>query len=102
MNLTAKFVSIGSKNSLLEQFDTIQILNLIEKSQFNKRKKKLFLLCDEIRIKLVSYFLELEDYFIIDSTSLEICKVSRHDRLKICKNDFETAPSKGFCASQNN
>ncbi|MEM0544112.1 IS982 family transposase, partial [Flavobacterium sp. j3] len=23
-------------------------------------------------------------------------------RIKICKNEFETAPSKGFCASQNN
>ena len=32
---------------------------------------------------------------------LEICKFSRHNRIKICKDDFETAPSKGFCASQN-
>ena len=32
---------------------------------------------------------------------LEICKFSRHNRIKICKNEFETAPSKGFCASQN-
>ena len=32
---------------------------------------------------------------------LEICKFSRHSRTKICKNDFETAPSKGFCTSQN-
>jgi hypothetical protein len=33
---------------------------------------------------------------------LEICKCSRHRRIKICNNDFETAPSKGFCASQDN
>lgn len=32
---------------------------------------------------------------------LEICKFSRHNRIKICKVDFETATSKGFCASQN-
>ncbi|MFT5253571.1 MAG: hypothetical protein ACI87N_002612 [Flavobacteriales bacterium] len=33
---------------------------------------------------------------------LEICKFSRHNRIKICKDDLETATSKGFCASQNN
>jgi hypothetical protein len=33
---------------------------------------------------------------------LEICKFARHSRIKICKKEFETAPSKGFCASQNN
>ena len=47
-------------------------------------------------------FLEFEDYFIVDSMPLEICKFARHKRIKICKNEFETAPSKGFCASQNN
>ena len=33
---------------------------------------------------------------------LEIRKFARHRRIKICKNESETAPSKGFCASQNN
>ena len=32
---------------------------------------------------------------------LEICKFFHHRRIKIYKNEFETAPSKGFCASQN-
>jgi hypothetical protein len=32
---------------------------------------------------------------------LEICKKARENRIKICKKDFETAPSKGFCASQD-
>ena len=32
---------------------------------------------------------------------LEICKMARHSRIKICKDDFNTAPDKGFCASQN-
>jgi len=62
----------------------------------------LFLFLEEIRTKLASYFLEFEDYYIVDSMPLEICKFSRHNRIKICKDEFETAPSKGFCASQNN
>lgn len=32
---------------------------------------------------------------------LEICNMVRHTRIKICKNDFQTSPDKGFCASQN-
>jgi hypothetical protein len=62
----------------------------------------LFLFSEEVRTKLASYFLKFEDYFIVDSMPLEICKFSRHNRIKICKKEFETAPSKGFCASQNN
>ena len=102
LSLTAEFMSIDSENSLFKEIDKQQIPNLIERSQFNKRRRKLFLFLEEIRTKLASRFLEFEDYFIVDSMPLEICKFSRHRRIKICKNDFETAPSKGFCASQDN
>ena len=101
LSLTAEFMSIDSKNSLFKQLSSNEIPNLIERSQFNKRRRKLFLFSEEIRIKLASNFLDFEDYFIVDSMPLEICKFSRHNRIKICKTEFETAPSKGFCASQN-
>jgi hypothetical protein len=102
LSLTAEFMSIDSENSLFKQIDQVEISNLIERSQFNKRRRKLFFFLEEIRTKLAREFLEFEDYFIVDSMPLEICKFSRHNRIKICKSDFETAPSKGFCASQNN
>ena len=102
LSLTAEFMSIDSENSLFNQLKNGQISNLIERSQFNKRRRKLFLFSEQVRTKLASYFLEFEDYFIVDSMPLEICKFSRHNRIKICKDEFETAPSKGFCASQNN
>lgn len=102
LSLTAEFMSIDSENSLFKQIDSNSIPNLIERSQFNKRRRKLFLFSEEIRTKLASFFLDFEDYFIVDSMPLEICKFSRHNRVKICKDEFETAPSKGFCASQNN
>ncbi len=102
LSLTAEYMSIDSENSLFKQLNKQEIPNLLERSQFNKRRRKLFLFLEEVRIKLASRFLEFEDYFIVDSMPLEICKFSRHRRIKICKNDFETAPSKGFCASQNN
>ena len=102
LSLTAEFMSIDSENSLFKQINQAEIPNLIERSQFNKRRRKLFLFSEEIRTKLAREFLEFEDYFIVDSMPLEICKFSRHSRIKICKEEFESAPSKGFCASQNN
>lgn len=102
LSLTAEFMSIDSENSLFKQINQAEIPNLIERSQFNKRIRKLFLFSEEIRTKLAKEFLEFEDYFIVDSMPLEICKFSRHSRIKICKEEFESAPSKGFCASQNN
>ena len=102
LSLTAEFMSIDSENSLFKQLNQAEIPNLIERSQFNKRRRKLFLFSEEIRTKLAKEFLEFEDYFIVDSMPLEICKFSRHSRIKICKEEFESAPSKGFCTSQNN
>jgi len=101
LSLTAEFMSIDSENSLFKQINQVEIPNLIERSQFNKRRRKLFLFSEEVRTKLAREFLEFEDYFIVDSMPLEICKFSRHNRVKICKDNFETAPSKGYCASQN-
>ncbi len=102
LSLTAEYMSIDSENYLFKQINQSEIPNLIERSQYNKRRRKLFLFSELIRTKLASRFLEFENYFIVDSMPLEICKFSRHNRVKICKNELETAPSKGFCASQNN
>ena len=42
LSLTAEFMSIDSENSLFNQLKNGQISNLIERSQFNKRRRKLF------------------------------------------------------------
>ena len=31
---------------------------------------------------------------------MEIYRWSRHSRIKICKDDYQTSPKKGYCASQ--
>lgn len=69
-------MSIDSENSLFKQINSNGIPNLIERSQFNKRRRKLFFFSEEVRTKLASHFLEFEDYFIVDSMPLEICKIS--------------------------
>lgn len=32
---------------------------------------------------------------------LEVCRISREKRTKICKESYDSCPDKGFCASQN-
>jgi hypothetical protein len=102
LSLRAEFMSIDSENSLFKVIDRRQIPCFIERSQFNKRIRKLILFFEEVRTKCATRFFEFENYFIVDSMHLEICKFACHNRIKICKNGFETAPSIGFCASQNN
>jgi len=62
LSLTAEFMSIDSENDLVRQISNIGIPNLIERSQFNKRHRKLFGFSERIRLALASSFTELEDY----------------------------------------
>jgi len=101
LSMTAEFMSIDSENSFFSQLQNAGIDNLIERSQFNKRRRKLFMFAEEVRTVLYTKFTEFENYFIVDSMPLEICKTARQNRVKICKEDFSTSPDKGFCASQN-
>ena len=43
LSLTAEFMSIDSENSLFKQLNQAEIPNLIERSQFNKKKKIVFI-----------------------------------------------------------
>jgi hypothetical protein len=42
LSLTSEFMSSDSENSLFKQINQVEIPNLIERSQFNKRRRKLF------------------------------------------------------------
>ena len=44
-------------------------------------------------------FADFTDVFIVDSTPIEICKISRANRSAICATD-EIKPSFGYCAAQ--
>ena len=40
---------------------------------------------EKLRIKMAEKFNEFENYFVIDSMPLEVCKMARSSRSKICK-----------------
>ena len=73
----------------------------IERSVYNKRRRRLSNQVNQIRLKLAASFNEFEDVFIVDSMPLEVCKLSRSSRSTICKDSNYGLPDKGFCASQN-
>jgi len=100
MNLTAEYMSIDSECQLFRVIP-MDLKNKIERSVYNRRKRKLFFALENIRKELSNKFNEFENYFVVDSMPLEVVKLSRSKRSKICKEEFYTAPNRGFCASQN-
>lgn len=99
--ILAEFKSIDSEHQLFRDIKGFEIEPKIERSVYNRRKRKLFPFLKEIRMKMVDKFNESENYFIVDSMPLEVCKISRSSRSKICKDVDYAYPNKGFCASQN-
>ena len=97
----AEFKSIDSEHQLFREIKGFEIEPKIERSVYNRRKRKLFPFIEEIRMKMVDKLNESENYFIVDSMPLEVCKISRSFRSKICKDVDYAYPNKGFCASQN-
>lgn len=100
LNLTAEFLGIDSEHHLFRLLSTTELVGKIERSVYNRRKRFLMNYMEKIRVSLSEKFNQFEDYFIVDSMPLEVCKLSRGGRSKICKEDFYSSPDKGFCASQ--
>ena len=97
--LTAKFMGIDSENHLFRHIpDTLG--QKIDRSVYNRRKRRLASKINEIRMKLARSFNEHEKFFIIDSMPIEVCKLSRSHTSKIFKDAEYCYPNRGFCASQ--
>ncbi|WP_419802827.1 IS982 family transposase [Mucilaginibacter sp.] len=99
LTFTAEYMSIDSEHQLfwILPFD---LHFLIERSVYNRRKRKLFFQIELVRKKLAEILGKGENCFIVDSMPLEICKLSRSGRSRICKETDYAQPNKGYCASQ--
>ncbi len=97
--LTAEFIGIDSENHLFRQIPKT-IKCKIERSVYNRRKRRLANSINDLRMKIAKSFNEFEKFFIIDSMPVEVCKLSRSSTSKICKDVDYCYPNRGFCASQ--
>lgn len=97
--LTAEFMGEDIENHLFRNLPT-PLKTKIERSAYNRRKRKWAFAINEICLKLAQHFNEFEDCFIVDSIPLKICKIARSSRSEICKKQGYCFPNRGFCASQ--
>lgn len=97
--LTAEFMEIDSENHLFRHIpDTLG--QKIDRSVYYRRKRRLAGKINDIRLKLARSFNEFEKLFIIDSMPVEVCKLSRSNTSKICKDAEYCYRNRGFCTSQ--
>jgi len=104
LNLTAEALSIDSENLLFNKLNSdykADFPNLISRRQYNDRRKLLFDLTDKIRKAMAEDIDEFEDTYCVDSKPVEVCKLTREKRNQMGKTDYDKAPSKGYCASQD-
>jgi hypothetical protein len=99
INLTSEYMSIDSEHQLFRILPA-EIKLLIERSVYNRRKRRLFDYMERIRKLLAEKFNGAEKYFVVDSMPLEVCKLSRSSRSRICKETEYALPNRGYCASQ--
>lgn len=99
VDLTAEYMSIDSERQLFRILPQ-SISSRIERSVYNKRRRALFEQKHRLQQLMAKKLIGAESYFIVDSMPLEVCKLTRASRSKICKENQDAFPNKGFCASQ--
>ena len=103
--LAAEFLSMDSENRL---FDLIKdsaffsLNGLIERSAFNRRRRSLRHYFNTVLEYLSEKISPDEDALIVDSFPIEVCRFARAKRVRVCKENFDTAPDYGYCAAQKN
>ena len=99
IDLTAEYMSIDSEYQLFRVLPK-SLSSKIERSVYNRRRRKLFYTREQIRKQMADKISSNSSYYIVDSMPLEVCKLSRSTRKGICREDFETSPDNGYCATQ--
>ena len=104
LSLVADTMSIDREIIFFVRLQTCknEFQNLISRHQYNIRRKLTKNLWNSIRERIANEIDSTESYFCIDSKPIEVCRIARSRRCKFGKDDYVTAPSYGYCASQNN
>jgi hypothetical protein len=99
LNFTAEYMSIYSENQLFMMLKGTFIEEKIERSNYNKRKRRLVMYLSDIQRFISEKFADFTNVFIIDATPLKICENARANRSDICKT-YDVQPAFGFCAAK--
>lgn len=99
LNLTAEYMSINTELQLFRYLKSSYLETMIERSTYNKRRRKLFDYTEKIRKRISKMFAHFTDVFVLDSMPSPICKYARAGRSSICSTQ-DIKPSFGYNASQ--
>lgn len=99
--IMAESIGVDSENYLfgkLKNDYAMEFPNLIDRSNFNRRRKRLGEFIARLNKKAADLMNQGENIFLVDSMPVPICQLVREKSSKICKETFETAPDKGYSA----
>jgi outer membrane phospholipase A len=99
LNLTVEYMLYNTELQLFIVMQGTELDGKIERSNYNKRRRKLASYTEKIRQCLSQKFSHLSNLFIVDSAPVKICKYSRAKRSNICATD-KIQPDFGYCAAQ--
>ncbi len=94
-------IGVDSENYLFGKLKTdyaMDFPDLIDRSNFNRRRKRLGDHIVRLNKQVADLMNQGENIYLVDSVPIPICKLVREKTSKICKENFETAPDKGYSA----
>ncbi len=101
LSVTMEVLGIDSENyffsKLLNEYSR-QFPNLIERSRFNRRRKKLAEQLNYCWSHLSKIINEYEDTYVIDSMPIPVIKLVRESSRRTFMDDADNAPKKGYSA----
>jgi len=101
LSLLGETIGIDSENYLFGKIradHSQDFPNLIDRSRFNRRRKRLGDLIARLNQQISALLNEGENIYLVDSIPIPICKNARITRSKICRDDYKTAPDRGYSA----
>jgi len=101
LTITGETLGIDSENYFwgkLKSDHYEDFPNLIDRSNFNRRRKRLHPFIELLNQTIATRLNEGENIYLVDSIPIPVCKNAREKQSKVCKENFETAPDKGYSA----
>jgi IS5 family transposase len=101
LSICAESLGIDSENYLwskLKKDYSNEFPELIDRSNFNKRRRRLQPYIHEVTKQLSMALNDAEDVFLVDSIPIPVSKIAREKRCKFGSECFENAPDKGYSA----
>ena len=101
LSITSESIGIDSENYLfgkLKSDHKVDFPNLIDRSNYNRRRRRLMPYIAKLNETLSSKLNEGENVYLVDSIPVPVCQIAREKRSKICKETYEKAPDKGYSA----